>query len=162
MRSAKRGQDLRKIRLIKCYTVQECAGLLDVSIGTVRAWIRIGLPVLEGGKFIQIAGDVLKTWIKNRKAARKQICQPDELYCCSCKQPRKTKTGTVVIVPRNSKTLFIRANCADCNAKMNQVGSLAKLSEIRAAFGLETLAQVNLAGCENPIVNQHLEKETAE
>lgn len=162
MRTTKREQDLRKIRLIKCYTVQECADLLAVSIGTIRAWIRSGLPKLEGGKPIQIAGDVLKTWLKNRKAARKQICQPGELYCCSCKQPRSAKTGTVVIVPRNSKTLFIRANCADCNAKTNQVGSLAKLSEIRAAFGLETLAQVNLSGCENPIVNQHLEKETAE
>ena len=162
MRSAKQGQDLRKIRLSKCYTVQECADLLAVSIGTIRAWIRSGLPTLEGGKPMLIAGDALKSWIKNRKAARKRKCQLDELYCCSCKQPRKAKIGTVAIVPRNSKTLFIRANCADCNAKMNQVGSLAKLSEIRVAFGLETLAQVNLAGCENPSVNQHLEKETAE
>ena len=160
MRTAKRGQDLRKIRLSKCYTVQECADLLAVSIGTIRAWIRSGLPTLEGGKSIQIAGDVLKSWLKKRKAARKRKCQTNEIYCCSCKEPRKAKIGTVVIVPRNSKTLFIRANCADCNAKMNQAGSLAKLSEIRAAFGLETLAQVNLERCENPNVNQHLEKET--
>ena len=133
-----------------------------VSVGTVRAWIRSGLPVVDAGKPLLIAGDALKSWLINRKAARKRKCQPNELYCCSCKQPKKAKIGTVVIVPRNSKTLFIRANCADCNAKMNQVGSLSKLTEIRAAFGLETLAQVNLAGCENPIVNQHLEKETAE
>jgi hypothetical protein len=160
MRSAKRGQDLRKIRLSKCYTVQECAGLLSVSISTIRAWIRLGLPIVDAGKPLLIAGDALKSWLINRKAARKRKCQPDELYCCSCKQPRKAKIGTVMIVPRNSKTLFIRANCADCNAKMNQVGSLAYLSEILAVFGLETLAQVNLAGCENSNVNQHLEKET--
>ena len=162
MRFTKRGQDLRKIRLSKCYTVQECADLLAVSIGTIRAWIRSGLQTLADGKPILIAGDVLKKWLKNRRAGRKQICQPNELYCCSCKQPKKPKIGTVVIVPRNSKTLFIRANCADCSAKMNQVGSLAKLTEVRAAFGLDTLVQVNLSGCENPNVNQHSEKETAE
>jgi hypothetical protein len=39
---------------------------------------------------------------------------------------------------------------------------MARLSEIQAAFGLNTPAQVSLAGCENPAVNQHLEKETQE
>lgn len=162
MRTVKRGQDLRKIRLIKCYTVQECAILLAVSIGTIRAWIRSGLPILVAGKPILIAGDALTAWLKNRNSARKQKCQPDELYCFRCRTPRKVRFGTLVIAPRNSKTVAIRGNCVACNAKMNRGGSLAKLSEIRVAFGLETPAQVNLARCENSTVNQHLEKETAE
>jgi hypothetical protein len=52
--------------------------------------------------------------------------------------------------------------CGTCDAKMNRGGSLARLPEIRLAFGLDTQAQVNLAGCENPTVNQHLEKEALE
>ena len=162
MATAKRGQDLRSIRMSKCYTVQECAGLLAVSVGTIRAWIRSGLPTLESGKPILIAGDALKSWITARNAARKQKCQPNEFYCCRCKRPRLAKIGSVNLVPRNAKTLFICANCPNCDAKMNRGGSLAKILEIRATFGLNTPTQVSLTGCENPAVNQHLEKETVE
>jgi len=45
---------------------------------------------------------------------------------------------------------------------MNRAGSLAKLAELRATFGVETADQVSLAGCDNPAVNHHLEKELAE
>jgi excisionase family DNA binding protein len=155
----KHGPDLRKIRLHSCYSVHEAANLLRVSPGTVRAWIRRGLPVLEGCKLILIPGDGLKAWLKARRAARKQTCQPYELYCCRCRGPRKAKAGSVLIVPRNAKTVAIRALCASCDAKMNRGGSLAKLSEIEVAFGLVTPAQVSLAQCENPAVNQHFDKE---
>jgi hypothetical protein len=162
MQKAHRGIDLRKIRPSKCYTVQEVSGLMGVTVWTVRAWLRRGLPVLESEKPLLIPGDKLKAWLKLRYAARKQSCQPDELYCCRCRRPRKAKPGSVVIAPRNAKTVAINALCATCDAKMNQGGSLAKMPEIRSTFGLMTPAQVNLEGCKNPAVNQHLEKELTE
>ncbi len=162
MQKAHRGIDLRKIRPSQCYTVQEVSGLTGVTVWTVRAWLRQGLPVLEDKKPLLIPGDNLKAWLKLRRATRKHTCQPDELYCCRCRRPMKAKPGSVVIVPRNAKTVAIRASCASCDARMNKGGSLANLSEIRAAFGLMTPAQVSLAGCENPTVNQHLEKEPSE
>lgn len=162
MRIAKRGKDLRKIRLNRCYTVQECASLLAVSASTVRVWIRARLPVLEGGKPILIPGDGLKSWLKARWLARKKACLPDELFCCSCKGPRKPEPGSTEIIPRNAKTVAIRALCGSCGTKMNRAGSLANLEEIKAAFSLFTPHQVSLAGCETPAVNQHFEKETAE
>jgi hypothetical protein len=161
-RKPKGKPDLRKIRLGRCYTVPETASLLGVAGGTIRAWIRRGLPVLEGNMPLLIPGDGLKGWLKARLAARKQKCLPDELYCCRCRRPRKPKPGSVAAVPRNAKTVAIRAQCGTCEAKMNRAGSLARLMEIKAAFGLETPAQESLAGCENLAVNQHLEKETAE
>ena len=148
----------RKIRLHSCYSVHEAASLLRVSPGTVRAWIRSGLPVLKGPKLILIPGDELKAWLKVRRAVRKQKCQPDQLYCCRCRGPRKAKPGSVVIVARNAKSVAIRALCASCDAKMNRGGSLAKTSEIKTAFGLETPAQVSLEVCESPAVIQHLRR----
>ncbi len=162
MRKLKTKPDLRKIRLSRCYSVPEVAILLGIAVGTVRTWIRLGLSVLEGVKPLLIPGDGLKLWLKARRAARKQKCFPDELYCCRCRGPRMPKLGSVEIIPRNSKTVAIRALCGTCGTKMNRAGSLAKMTDIMAAFGLETPAQVSLAGCENPAVIQHLEKEPAE
>lgn len=162
MRKTKRGQDLRNIRQSQCYTVQECSKALAVGLATVRFWIRQGLPTLPDGKPILIPGDTLKSWLKSRRAARKQKCQPNELYCCRCRCPRKAKIGSVVITLRNAKTVAIRAFCGTCDAKMNKGGSLTRLSEIQAAFGLNTPAQVNLEVCETPAVNHHSEKEPKE
>jgi excisionase family DNA binding protein len=145
MRSEKRGQDLRKIRLSKCYTIQQCSNVLGVSLGTVRKWLRQGLPTVPNGKPTLIPGDELKAWLTLRGLSRKQSCKPDELYCCRCRVPRTAKVGTVAI----------RALCGTCNTKMNKGGSLAKQSEIQVAFGLITPIQQHLAGCENPAVNQH-------
>lgn len=152
--------DLRKIRLSRCYSIQEVAKLLGIDVNTVRTWIRLGLPVLESEKPILIPGDGLKNWLKVRAAARKQKCLPDEVYCLRCRRPRKAKTGSVVIAPRNSKTVVVQARCATCDARMNKTGSLAKISEIQISFGLKTVGQANLEGCDIPTVNQHLKKET--
>ena len=105
----KRGPDLRQIRLSRCYTVQEAAMVLGVSTGTVRAWIRRGLPVLEQCNPPLIPGDGMKAWLMARAKARKHPCQPDELYCCRCRSPQKAEPGSVEITPRNAKTVAIRA-----------------------------------------------------
>lgn len=158
----KRRQDLRKIRLSKCYTIQQCSKVLDVSLGTTRAWLRLGLPTIPDGIPLLIPGDGLKAWLTQRRLSRKQTCKPNELYCCRCRGPRTPQVGSVVVVPQNTKTVAIRALCGTCGTKMNKSGSLAKQSEIAAAFGLITPFQEHLAGCENPTVNQHLEKEAVE
>lgn len=160
MRNTGHRNDIRKIRPQKCYAVQQCSDLVGVEPSTVRRWIKQGLPVLVDGKPLLIPGDSLKDWLKARRASRKQKCRLNELYCCRCRKPRMAKLGSVVITPRNAKTLTIKAHCIECDAKMNKGGALAMLIEIKAAFDLNTVAQANLAGCDDPAVNQHLEKET--
>jgi hypothetical protein len=166
--------DLRKIRLSQCYTIQQCSNTLGVSVATIRTWIRQGLPTVPNGKPPLIPGDGLKSWLTQRRLSRKQSCKPNELFCCRCRgprtakfgsvviTPRNAKAGSLVITPRNSKTVCIRALCGTCNTRMNKGGSLAKRSEIAAAFGLITPLQEHLAECENPTVIQHLKKEPTE
>ena len=154
--------DLRRIRLNKCYSVQEGASLLGVSVGTFRSWIRKGVPILQDIRPILVPGDGLKAWLKARAKARKHHCQPNELYCCHCRSPQKVKPGSIEIIPRNGKTVAIRALCNSCGTKMNKAGSLAKVLEIETAFGLNTHRQENLEVCESPAVIQHLEKEPEE
>jgi hypothetical protein len=162
MRKTKGKPDLRRIRLNKCYSTPEAASLLCLDVGTVRVWIRKGLPVLEGVRPYLIPGDGMKNWLKARAKARKRRCQPDELYCCRCRSPQKARPGSVETAQRNAKTVAIRALCGTCGTKMNKAGSLVRIAEIKTTFGLNMVAQASLAGCENPAVNQQLEKEPAE
>lgn len=104
----------------------------------------------------------MKAWLIIQRQARERKCLPDQLYCCRCRVPRNAKPGSVVIVPRNAKTIAISAVCDTCDAQMNRGGSLARLPEIQLAFGLETQAQVSLAGCDCAAANQHLEEEIPE
>ena len=162
MRTPKRSLDLRKIRQSHCYTVLEVSNMLGVTTGTIRGWLRLDLPRLDDVKPLLITGDTLKNWLVTRRQSRKQKCQPDELYCCRCRAPRRAMPGSVVINLRNAKTIAIGALCAFCGAKMNKGGSLASLPEIKATFELKTPVQKSLKGCEEPAVNHHLEREPEE
>lgn len=162
MRKPKRSLDLRKIRQSRCYTVQEVSNLLGVTKGTVRSWLKLGLPYLPDGKPFLVPGDSLKTWLVVRRRSRKRRCLPDELYCCRCRMPRLAIPGSVGITIRNAKTVTIHATCACCGSKMNKGGSHAELENTKVCFGLKTRDQVNLEGCENPAVNHHLESEPDE
>ena len=126
MRKKMQGQDLRRIRTGQCYTIPEASSLLEVSTGTVRAWIRRGLRALRCEGLTLIPGDELKSWLTARRQTRKRKCEPDELYCCRCRTPRKARPGSVVIVPRNAKTIVISALCTTCDAKMNRGGSFSR------------------------------------
>ena len=139
MAKKSRSLDLRRIRLSVCYTMPEVAKLLGVTIGTVWAWVRAGLPILEDVRPFLIPGDDLKTWLRNRARARKQACQPNELYCFRCRAPREPEPGTVRIILRNQKVTSIKGCCSGCGCTMNRAGSAAKIYETMRAFGVPTM-----------------------
>lgn len=149
-KTKKRKPDLRRIRTTKTYTVPEIAKALDRNVATVRSWIRDGLPTLDGRAPPLVLGSVLKAWLKAKWAARKQQCEPDELYCCKCHEPRKPRPGTVQIIPKNEKTLCIKGECSQCGTRMTQVGSMAKRAEIENCFRTLTPRIQHLTGCSNP------------
>ena len=60
--------DLRRIRGRVCYSVAEAATLLLVSEGTIRAWLRAGLPALDRNRPMFIPGADLKVWLQNARS----------------------------------------------------------------------------------------------
>lgn len=151
--------DLRRVRGQTTYTAQEAAALIGVAIGTIRTWLRDGLPALDDGRPTLIFGADLKSWLSERQAARKCKCGPDEMYCLRCRAPRKPVSGTVNIIPRNQKTVRVSGRCVQCEAKMNRGGSVAKLHEIIDAFGITTMCQESLVGSDTPLLKRNLEEE---
>ena len=157
-----RKPDLRRIRASACYTAPEVADLLGVAVGTVRFWMRQGLPCLMDSRPFLIPGDELKTWLTVRRAQRRQACQPDEIFCFGCRAPRRPQPGTVTIVLRNAKTTIIKGRCPVCGSKMNRGGSVARLDDMKRAFSVRTIGQAHLAVSAEPIVKHDFVEEPAE
>ena len=162
MTSRKRKLDVRRVRASRCYTALEVAELLGVALGTVRAWIRSGLPCLSDARPFLIPGDELKAWLNKRRAKNRQKCLPNQMYCLGCRAPREPSAESVCIALRNAKTTTATGCCPVCGSTMNRAGSAAKIEDSRRAFGLHTTGETNLAGSIDPIVNHHFEKEAAE
>lgn len=156
----KRKPDLRKIRITKIYTVDQIAIALDRSVGTVRMWIRDGLPVLDGRKPALIEGAAIKSWLKNRWESKKQKCSPSEFYCCKCRKPRVPRRSSVSIYPRNIKTLNIKALCGQCGTRMNKGAAFADLGQLQAQFQLLAQQEEHLSEYDDPGVNGHLDRQT--
>ena len=155
-----RKPDLRCIRASACYTAPEVADLLGVAVGTVRSWMRNGLPCLMDTRPFLIPGDKLKAWLKDRRKRRRQECQPDEIFCFGCRAPRRPQPGTVTIVLRNAKTTITKGRCPVCGSTMNRGGSVARLDDTKRAFGVHTIGQEHLAVSIEPIVNRNFVEET--
>lgn len=154
--------DLRRVRSQTTYTAQEAADILGVAVGTVRRWLRDGLPALDERRPVLVFGKDLKTWLGKRSTARKRKCRPDEMYCLRCRAPRKPCAGTVQILLRNRKTLLIKGRCNQCNAEMNRGGAVASINQIAKTFDALTIHQEHLAGCDTPLLNRYLEKDPIE
>lgn len=156
----KRKPDLRKIRITKIYTVDQIATALDRNVGTVRVWIRDGLPVLDGRKPALIEGAALKSWLKIRWESKKQKCSPGEFYCCKCRKPRAPRRSSVSIHPKNIKTLNIKALCGLCGTRMNKGAAFADLGQLQEQFQLLAQQEQHLSEYDDPCVNGHHERQT--
>ena len=154
-----RKPDLRRIRASACYTALEVADLLGVAIGTVRSWLRHGLPCLKDGRPFLIPGDELKAWLKERQTRRRHKCQPDEIFCFGCRAPRKPHPGSITILPRNEKTTMIRGRCEICGSGMNRGGSIARIDDARRDFGVYPIGQTRLVVSIEPIVKRDFVEE---
>lgn len=121
----RRKVDHRRIRATITYTVPELAKRLDVATGTVRSWIRTGLPVIDGDRPKLVHGATLKDWLDRRKAGRSRRCATGEMYCLRCRSPRQHMPGSLVIIQRNAKTAMMSALCTECGARMNRAASVA-------------------------------------
>jgi hypothetical protein len=122
----------RGIKIHRSYTVDEAARTLGHSKGTVRRWIKAGLPALTEKRPILIMGADLLDHVTARSRA-KQKCLPHECYCVKCRAPRPPAAGMAEIVSLKTTSCNLRALCPECGTLMHKRVGVA---------ALETLAQV--------------------
>lgn len=123
----------RAVKIHKNYSVEEVAENQRVAKGTVRRWLKTGLPSLTEKKPCLILGGDLVDFLKGRKRP-KQTCKPEECYCFKCRTPRKPAFGEAEYCPTTPKRGQLISLCGECTTLMHKSVSLATLAALRGTL----------------------------
>ncbi len=144
----------RLAKLHRSYTVEGTGRLFDVHPNTVRAWLKAGLPAIDGGRPALIQGKALRTFLEARRAAAKRPCPPGTLYCFKCRIPRAPAPDSVVFQAREAGAGNLRARCATCDTWMFQRARQSRLGVILPGYAvLIVKAPPRIRECPPPSLN---------
>ena len=114
------------------YTVEEIASLFGVHKNTVRTWIKRGLPVIDRARPMLILGSELRNYLKDKRLSKKRKCKPTELYCVSCKAPRRPALDMVKFKAVEGSTGCLIGLCSVCDSVTNKFCSQENLKAIQS------------------------------
>jgi hypothetical protein len=120
----------RVVKIHRPYTAEEVASNQGVAKGTVRRWLKSGLPSLNERRPCLILGRDLVDFLKGRKSP-KQTCKPEECYCFKCKTPRKAAFSEAEYKPITPTNGQLIALCIVCATLMQKRASLATLEVLK-------------------------------
>jgi len=145
--------DRRRIRIRRTYSVPEVAALLEVHVHTVRRWLKKGLDTIDGQNPTLIHGAELRRYLDARAKSKRQKCDPDEMYCLTCRAPRLPVLGSVHIAGLNQKTVRLVGTCCTCGRQIHRAGSALRLEEYTAVFGPFQRRAPSLKGSSIPLLD---------
>ena len=150
----KRNPNPRRIKIHRTYTVEEAARLFNVHKNTVRAWIKQGLPTIDGKRPMLILGKDLFTFLQARRMKNKRPCKPGEMYCLRCRVPKPPALNMAEYQPKTESLGNLFGICPDCGTGMNRNVNPSKLDQIRGQMDI-TLPQgvQRIVDSEQPPVN---------
>lgn len=147
-------------KMHRSYTVEEAADLYGVFKGTVRNWIKAGLPVLNEKRPMLILGSSLAAFHQARRTKNKQKCGPGEIYCVRCRAPKAPAENMADYRIITEKIGNLEAICPTCDKIINRRVSLAKLEQIRGKLDISLpQALQRITDCNQPSVNSDLKQE---
>ena len=114
------------------YSVEDIASLFGLHKNTVRAWIKNGLPVIDKARPMLILGSDLRAYLKDKRQSKKSKCKPTELYCVSCKAPKKPALDMVEFKAAEGSTGCLIGLCPECDSVMNKFCSQENLKAIQS------------------------------
>lgn len=118
---------LRALRTDYSYTVEQIADLYDVTIDTVRRWIRVdGLKRIPRVRPFLVHSSELKAFLEKRQKDRRHPCAQHEIYCLSCRVPRVPKIQSGVAKLIVNGTTRVSAQCSVCGCKIFKIIGRAK------------------------------------
>jgi excisionase family DNA binding protein len=121
--------DRRKVKTHRSYTIDEAAGTIGATKGTVRRWLDKGLPAIRDRKPFLILGADLAEYMAGQ-ARPKRSCPPGSCYCVKCREARQPAGMMAEFVPINVTSGNLRALCPECGNLMHRRTSHAQLEAI--------------------------------
>ncbi|MEX4006752.1 helix-turn-helix domain-containing protein [Neoaquamicrobium sediminum] len=156
MRRAK--PNWRAVKRHRSYTVDEAARATGACKGTVRRWLKSGLPAITDQRPALILGEELIAFLDRRKRDR-QKCQPHECFCFSCRRPRAPAFNAAEFIPMSASSGNLRALCEECLTVMHKRVAVAKIDPLRAILDVTIMQDdQHLREMPNPCLHVHLGK----
>ena len=121
----------RLVKIHRSYTTDEVARCLGVHRNTVSRWIKGGLPTTDQKRPLLIHGPDLAEFLRARRLKHKRTCQPGQIYCLRCREPRHPAGGFADYEPVTGAAGNLVGICPECDCVMYRRVNLAKLEQVR-------------------------------
>ena len=149
----------RRVKIHRSYTVEEVARLFRVHKNTVRAWVKAGLPAIDGRRPLLILGRDLASFLFSRRRRKQQSCRSGQLYCLRCRAPKNPAVRMADYIPITSRLGNLRGLCPDCGGLMYRLVSQRKLGEVAGDLEVQVAqAQQRINDCVCPRLNSDLDE----
>jgi hypothetical protein len=127
----------RAIRSARTYTIEEAALTLGVTTGTIRNWVKVGLPIMKAQRPFLILGDALKDFMQDRTKSGKEKLAPAQLYCLACKAGREPMGLLVDCTLQTPSTARLTGLCGVCGGTCNRMIGRSKIGDFARIFELQ-------------------------
>lgn len=127
----KRHPNHRLVKIHRNYTVEEIAKLFGAHRNTIRQWVKQGLKTSDDKRPMLILGRDLIEFLLARRAKYKRTCEPGEIYCVRCREPKSPAGGMADFEPITSTTGSLIGICPSCETLIFRRVNPARLEHVR-------------------------------
>lgn len=150
----------RKIKIHRCYTVEEAARTLDVHKNTVRQWLKSGLSAIDDRRPLLILGKALSAYLKQRRANNKRPCKPGDIYCVRCRKPQRPAGNMADYQPLTATTGNLIGICPVCDTMIYRRVNYARLDSARGKLEVQPAKELeHIVDRAKPSVNSDFRQE---
>jgi hypothetical protein len=127
----KRHPNPNLVKLHRSYTVEELAKRFALHANTIRAWREQGLTPNDDTKPLLFHGSAVAAFLRARRLSGKRPCQPGQIFCLACREPKSPALRMADYVPLNRLRGNLEALCPDCGRLVYRAVSRAGLDAIK-------------------------------
>jgi hypothetical protein len=149
-----RHPDVRRVKKLRLYTVEELATVLNRHKNTVRRWVKVGLQAIDDRRPALFRGSDVVTFLRTSRQSAKQPCGPGEIYCLRCRSPQTPDGGFADLFIKTPSIGSLIGICPACHGLIYRRVNPALIDKVRGTLEITVQkAEAHIANCSNTNLN---------